>query len=505
MNLQAIPLRESSRTPRTNAVPGPRVDGNTVVPFSVRFRPRGFHIASVHALSMHTAELPDARATIASEDFLDAHDVDPSERVAFAEYLRSFGCVVDDQVSWCALHGQGLARDVERAFGVVLRSFTAPGGTYRSYEGPIVLPARLAFPVLGVFGLDDRGDAIPHTLAGDGDEAVAFAALERRYRFPSGLDGHGRHVALLHFGGGFSPHDLAAACAARGAAVPHVDLVRVDGMSGIGGKHGEEAYDREIALGVQIVAAFAPAAKQTLVLAPNDERGYLDALSRALFLPERPDAIAIGYGFAEAHWSPAFVTAFEDLLGAAALLGITVVASSGDTGSADTQYPASSPLVLACGGTQFDPAARGAQEVWNHRGASGGGISERFPAPQWQRARRNAAAAAHLGRGIPDVAAHADPGQGFPIVCNGASLVLGGTSAAAPLWAALLARVAQRIGTPLGYVQPVLYRATAGAAPCESVVVGTNGAFRAGADWDACTGLGTPDGEALLRAFAGDV
>ncbi len=515
MNLHAIPLRESSRNQRRGAVPGRRIDPTTVVPFSVRLRPRGYHLASVQALTLAAEALPADRTMVDREAFLAAHDADPSERAAIVQYLLDRGCTVEDDHAWCAIHGSGQVRDIERAFGVELRTFTSASGTYRSYEGPIVLPARLAIPVLGVFGLDDRGDAVPHTIAGTDDPAVAYEALEKRYRFPAGLDGEGRHVALLHFGGGFNPHDLAAACAARGASVPRIDIVRIDGMTGIPGKRGEEAYDREIALGVQIVAALAPAARQTLIVAPNDERGYLDAFAKAIFLPQRPDTIAMGYGFAEARWSAAFVRALEDLLAAAAMLGITVVASSGDTGSADpdapggdphVQYPASSPLVLACGGTQFDPSTVAAQEVWNHRGASGGGISARFSVPTWQRMWRHFSAGESLeslGRGVPDVAAHADPGCGFPIVCNGRTIVVGGTSAAAPLWAALLARVAQRVGTSLGYVNPILYAQNAEGSPCESVVVGTNGAYRATAGWNPCTGLGTPNGDSLLRAFTG--
>jgi kumamolisin len=514
MNPQPIPLRESLRGQRTGAVAGERLDPRLVVPFSLRLRPRGFHRASVQALSAGAQAPPTERPTLDREAFLAAHDADPNERAALVAYLTRLGCTIDDASSWCAVHGQGTVRTVERAFGVVLRTFASPNGTYRSYEGPIALPGRLAIATLGVFGLDDRGDAIPHTRAGKSDTAVAYASLARRYRFPSGLDGEGRHVALLHFGGGFNPHDLAAACAARGEAMPPIDVIRIDGMSGIPGKRGEEAYDREIALGMQIVAALAPAARQTLVLAPNDERGYLDAFSKAIFLDNRPDVIAMGYGFPEARWSPAFVRALEDLLAAAAMFGITIIASSGDSGSAGpdpgdatvVQYPASSPYVLACGGTQFDPAQRPgtAQEVWNNLGASGGGESERFAVPTWQRPSRGIASdhdVTSMGRGVPDVAAHADPGHGFPIVCNGETILLGGTSAAAPLWAALVARIAQRVGKPLGYIQPLLYAAAAKEQACEAVTIGTNGTFRASAGWNACTGLGTPDGELLLRAF----
>jgi kumamolisin len=145
--------------------------------------------------------------------------------------------------------------------------------------------------------------------------------------------------------------------------------------------------------------------------------------------------------------------------------------------------------------------------VWNDlaqgEGASGGGVSDEFPLPAFQTgAGVPAAPNGAPGRGVPDVAGDADPETGYAVVVDGSAAVLGGTSAVAPLWAALLARYAEAVGKPLGYVNPLLYSAVArpGFRPITS---GSNGGYSAGPGWNPCTGLGSPRGATLLAALQG--
>jgi kumamolisin len=150
-----------------------------------------------------------------------------------------------------------------------------------------------------------------------------------------------------------------------------------------------------------------------------------------------------------------------------------------------------------------------AETVWNNgagRGATGGGVSDAFPLPSWQRAVAVPKLGGKTGRGVPDVAAVADPQTGYQVRVDGQDLVIGGTSAVSPLWAALVARLVQATGRKLGLLQPTLYGGvTAGAvAPgFRDVTSGNNGAYTAGPGWDACTGLGVPDGAQLLAALTG--
>jgi kumamolisin len=147
------------------------------------------------------------------------------------------------------------------------------------------------------------------------------------------------------------------------------------------------------------------------------------------------------------------------------------------------------------------------ETVWNdgtQGGATGGGVSAQFPLPSWQATAGVPKHGHKTGRGVPDVAADADPETGYQVYVDGQAMVIGGTSAVAPLWAALTCRLAQSLGRPLGLLQPLLYASvTPGhtAPGFRDITSGSNGAYSAGPGWDACTGLGSPEGTALLAAL----
>jgi kumamolisin len=201
----------------------------------------------------------------------------------------------------------------------------------------------------------------------------------------------------------------------------------------------------------------------------------------------------------------------NDALQEAALLGITVCAASGDNGSTDgikdgrnhVDFPASSPYALACGGTRLhkDKDEIVDEVVWQQpRGASGGGISSAFKLPKWQRhaqVPKSADPPHDEGRGVPDVAGNA---VGYRIFGGGKEHVLTGTSAVAPLWAALIARINESLGKPVGYITPLLYTRFA-EETLRGVLKGDNGAYSARQGWNACTGLGTPKGSTLAHAL----
>jgi kumamolisin len=195
---------------------------------------------------------------------------------------------------------------------------------------------------------------------------------------------------------------------------------------------------------------------------------------------------------------------------AAATMGITVCSASGDNGSADgasggdhVDFPASSSFALACGGTNLKatPSAIESEIVWNDGpggGATGGGISSFFPLPAWQSGlsalNTDGKAIPLAMRGVPDVAGDADPQTGYVVRVDGSDTVIGGTSAVAPLWAALIARINAINGKPAGFLTPRLY---ANPNALRDVTLGNNGDFEAAPGWDACTGLGSPIGNSL--------
>ena len=104
-------------------------------------------------------------------------------------------------------------------------------------------------------------------------------------------------------------------------------------------------------------------------------------------------------------------------------------------------------------------------------------------------------------RGVPDVAGNADPESGYNILVDGQSTAGGGTSAVAPLWAGLVARLNQKLGRSVGFLNPILYQ---NPGAFNDIVSGSNIDYKAGPGWDACTGLGSPKGTAILQALSSE-
>jgi kumamolisin len=197
---------------------------------------------------------------------------------------------------------------------------------------------------------------------------------------------------------------------------------------------------------------------------------------------------------------------------------VTVCCAAGDNGSSDgvadgkphADFPASSPFALACGGTRLSASGTAitAETVWNANpthSATGGGVSGFFAVPAYQRQANvpPVAGTTHKGRGLPDVAGDADPASGYQVRVDGQNLVIGGTSAVAPLWAGLIALMNQRLKHPVGYLNPMLYGSLAGKGLFNDIVSGNNGSYAARAGWDPCTGWGSPIGTNLLHALGG--
>jgi len=175
-------------------------------------------------------------------------------------------------------------------------------------------------------------------------------------------------------------------------------------------------------------------------------------------------------------------------------------------------FPASSTWALACGGTTLQGSGSqiSSETVWNetasNEGATGGGVSNFFALPSYQ---QNAGVPANpetsfVGRGSPDVSGNADPVTGYQVVVDGQNIVVGGTSAVAPLWAGLIALLNQQLGTPVGFIHPKLY--ALGESVFNDITTGNNddsglGYYSAQTGWDPCTGLGSPNGTALLNAL----
>jgi kumamolisin len=301
-----------------------------------------------------------------------------------------------------------------------------------------------------------------------------------------------------------------------------VTTVRVDGGNNTptGDPNGADA---EVLLDLEVAGAIAPGAHLAVYFAPNTDQGFVDAVSTAVHDRQNaPSVISISWGGPESSWTAQAQQALDQAFADAASLGVTVCVACGDNGASDgvddgsahVDFPASSPHALACGGTRLESGGGtiSTETVWNDagHGATGGGVSQTFPLPSWQ---KDAGVPASInsgglvGRGVPDVAGDADPATGYQVDVDGQQAIIGGTSAVAPLWASLLALVNQQLGTPVGFLNPLLYSRLAGTDALRDITNGDNGTggspgYSAGTGWDACTGLGSPDGQALLAGLA---
>ncbi len=523
--LHLVPLSGSERPSvgRRPAAAAP-LDPDTQIEVTLLLRRRS---AAPGLGSFSRLEEPLTRQALA-----DRYGAAPADIELVRRTLQEHGAhVVSVDASARRLRVAGSAGALSRIFGTSLRQVSAAAAEgrpveYRVRSGGLSVPAELDGVVTAVLGLDDRPQARSrHVVAPRRARATSYTPLElgQVYRFPPGTDGTGQQVAILELGGGFDDSDLRTYFSGLGLGAVQVSAVGVDGATNVPGGDPEGA-DGEVLLDIEVVGALAPRAAVVVYFAPNTDAGFLDALVQAAHADVTPVAISISWGQSEDQWTAQARTAFDDALTDAALLGVTVTAAAGDDGSTDREsdgglhcdFPASSPHILACGGTRLeaDPStgAVTSETVWNNGGslgATGGGVSDAFALPPYQAAVGVPARSASggTGRGVPDVAAVADPETGYVVRVDGSDTVIGGTSAVAPLWAALVARLAEGTGRPLGLIHPALYGTTPAGAVSpgfRDITSGSNGAYAARAGWDPCTGLGVPDGTALLEALTLD-
>lgn len=413
---------------------------------------------------------------------------------------------------------RGTLEAVTAAFEPTLEGLYTPAegaASYRARSGSLTVPAQLDGIVVGVFGIDDRPQAAKQLriLAAPEASATSYTPpqVAQAYAFPTGATGQGETIGIIELGGGYQASDLQTFFQGLGLSTPSVTAVAVDGGSDAPGS--DTGADTEVMLDIEVAGAVAPAAAIVVYFAPNTDQGFIDAVSQAVHdTNHKPSVVSISWGGSEDSWTAQGRTQMEQILTEAGGLGVTVTVAAGDNGSADSvtdgqqhvDFPASAPHALACGGTTLRAAGAqiSSETVWNtpSHGTTGGGVSRQFALPSYQSAAKvpDNVDSGKPGRGVPDVSGDADPETGYKVRADGADQTVGGTSAVAPLWAGLIALLNQSIGAPLGFAQPHLYPLL-GSAAFHDITSGNNGSYSAGPGWDACTGLGSPDGTALAQ------
>ncbi|MGA2389535.1 MAG: S53 family peptidase [Candidatus Sulfotelmatobacter sp.] len=471
------------------------------------------------------------RKLYSREQFAQEHGANPADIARVEKFAQEYNLKVKEKSApRRTVILSGTVSAMNKAFGVELKRYDHPGGEYRGRTGQIHLPADLHEVVEGVFGLDNRPQAKPHFRrrhARAGARAatvnVSYTPVQvaTLYDYPTSVDGTGECIALVELGGGFNPTDLNNYWSQLNLSkTPTVSAVSVG--NGSNSPTGDPSGpDGEVMLDIEVAGSIAPGARIVAYFAENTDAGFLNAITTAVHdTTNNPSVLSISWGGPESSWTQQAMTSMDEAFQSAAALGVTVCVAAGDNGSSDgvttdtlnhVDFPASSPNVLACGGTTLEASGNtiASEVVWNelanNEGATGGGISDVFPLPSYQASANvppSANPGGRVGRGVPDVAGDADPSTGYDTLVDGQSGVIGGTSAVAPLWAGLIALINQDMGKPAGFINPLLYQ-NVSEDETNDITQGNNGAYSAGHGWDACTGLGSPIGTAVEASLSG--
>lgn len=521
-----------SSEPLTHALPmethpAPDRDAERLVTIVVRGPSGGTDLVGKMARQM-----PHERRYLSPQEYelrfgASAADIEKTERFARDHALEVVSVSAADR---CVV-ARGSLKALGRAFRVEFVRHYFSTGYHLSHRGPIHLPEEHLPLIEAVLGLDELPIAEPHLFSRPHPVAphVEAAAVARHYQFPEAT-GRGQTIAVLELGGGYHEEDIRAylgSCGSRAsvsvaygenAPADREVLDRAFAAMGLAppsrsSRTGDATDDMaprntiEATIDIELLGAFAPESEIRAYFTANTIQGKFHAL--AAVMRDNPDVLSMSFGGAESRKSPSHIQVTERLLRRAALQGITVVVSSGDDGQ--LQYPASSPHVLACGGTHLhDMSGRlVAESAWSEdammvegrRLCSGGGVSGIFPRPAWQESALVEKKTGVSGRGVPDVSAKADLMTGYRTTVGQMNICMGGTSSAAPLWAGLLALLNQEIGLRVGYLTPLLYVDSALREALNPVDEGHAGMYRACPDWDPVTGLGTPRGRKLVEWF----
>jgi len=484
------------------------------------------------------------------EDFADRYGADPADVAKVISFAESQGLrVVESHAGRRTVIVAGNAAQMDKAFGVTLgryrrkvaRNSAAKGitETYRGRDGFIRIPRRLNKIIVAVLGLDSR------CISGRANGDPANTALLKvpkvtgLYSFPQ--NSAAGHTIAIFSSGDYDEGDLKNFF---GDNVPAVSRIYVE--------NSNAGVDKETTQDICIAGAAAPGAKIAVYIAPHTQDGWYNLITRVVhpdskkgdpacyvlsasyFVSDGDDAATLNME-QTTGWTDQINEALKD----AANQKVTFCAVSGDygvnttarprgngssgtsasDGKAHVLFPGSSPWALCCGGTtvgningtSFD------EYVWNDdQGATGGGISNYFTqVPDYQQDLHLPVSlnGGNQGRGVPDVAGNASPNSGYAITVNGSPDTAGGTSAVAPLYAGLVALINAALGRPVGFLNPTLYRnskticrdvnpysTNPPSGPVDNSWNGVGG-YPAGPGWDACTGLGSIKGQALLNVL----
>ncbi|MFF1303333.1 protease pro-enzyme activation domain-containing protein [Streptomyces sp. NPDC058307] len=427
------------------------------------------------------------------------------------EYLRGQGLTVGKVHSGNLLvDATGTAAQLEKAFGTRLSTWkdTASGRSFYANDSAPTLPSGIASLVSDVAGLNNRvqlhHQATPHTVSPHNGPGGGYtpAQLKGGYNVSGTYTGTGQKIALIEFDG-FQQSNITKYDTNYSLGSPTPTVSKVDGGSGALGD-GQV----EVELDIEVLHAIAPKANVTVFEGPNSDAGEVDTYQA--IVDSGIPTTSISWGAAESARTTSNINAVDAVFKAGAAQGLGFYAASGDSGSDDAgdggtsvDFPASDPYVTGVGGTKLTVTSANAfskEVAWS---GGGGGKSSVFKIPSWQTAVQKSAGGGY--RQVPDVSAHANPSPGVSVYSQGSWFSVGGTSAAAPEWAAFAALYNQQAAAAgkanLGFANPSLYAASG--TGFHDITSGSNGAYSAATGWDFTTGWGSYNAATLASKLLG--
>jgi len=481
---------------------------------------------------------PARKHFLSSSEFAQKFEL-ADKRDQLKNFAKANGLTIDsdeDNDQSMVVKVSGSAGAVEQVFNIQLNRYrTQDGRLFRANNTEPQIPASLSPHLGAVIGLSNiSGFAHPHIQrlpaqarspsisGGTGlGGTLAPSDIKTIYGLNStALNGSGQKLALFELDG-YHASDITAYETMFGLSNVPLTFVGVDGATN--NPSNGNGTD-EVTLDIELAIALAPGLSKLLVYGgPNTGQGVLDTYDK-IATDNSASVVSTSWGLNEPDSGVSFLNAESQIFQRMATQGQTIFAASGDNGAYDdgtsvtVDDPASQPYVTGVGGTSLAGTLLAPVEtVWNscgvrkclqnQGGSSGGGVSIQWPIPSYQ--VDVAGLASQTFRNVPDVALNADPASGYEIIVLGVPAAVGGTSAAAPLWAALAAMVNQQRASSgssaLGFANPTLYAlatSTSAALLFTDVTSGSNGFYNAASGYDNTTGWGSFKGTSLINTVS---
>jgi subtilase family serine protease len=446
------------------------------------------------------------------------------------DYLQSQGLHVSSVASnRLLIDASGSVTTVEKAFDVTLAEYSLNGRTVYAPTSEPSVPANLAGLLVNISGLDDvaqyhqSASLAPAAGPGGGYTPTDLRTAYDMNSLISSANGSGQTVAIFELDG-YTPSDVNTYLSQYGLGSAKYSNVLVDGATNTAG-----AGAIEVELDMEVVSAIAPGATQKIYIGPNSTTGVNDTYNK-IVTDNIAKVTSTSWGLCEASSGNSELSALDNIFQQGAAQGQSFFAAAGDSGAYDcgdgtlaVDSPADDPYVVGVGGTNLQlgsGSSYGSESVWSNSAQSeggGGGYSSYFSKPSYQ---TGTGVDSNTMRHVPDVSADADPSSGYSIYCTVSAAgcssgsagwtVVGGTSAAAPLWSGVAADtnayLASQGKSGLGNVNAKLYtlfNTSQSFNAYHDITSGNNLHYNAGPGYDVASGIGSPDVWNFARDAAG--